>query len=98
MRSVSGSQLGVLAMIIVGAAACTGVIGNASNGPGNGPGAGDTADGDAPPGNSPGIDASVTADPSAAGPAVLRHLTQFEYLNTVRDLLNDTTLTPSQVP
>ncbi len=38
------------------------------------------------------------ADPTLAGAAVLRHLSQIEYLNTVRDLLNDTTLTNAAVP
>ena len=42
--------------------------------------------------------AGQTADPTLAGAAVLRHLSQVEYLNTVRDLLNDTTLTNSDVP
>jgi hypothetical protein len=38
------------------------------------------------------------ADPTLAGTMVLRHLSQVEYLNTVRDLLNDTSLTTDDVP
>src|SRR5450432_1623386 len=38
------------------------------------------------------------ADPTLAGTLVLRHLSQVEYVNTVRDLLNDTSLTPADVP
>ncbi len=38
------------------------------------------------------------ADQTAAGTMVLRHLSQLEYLNTVRDLLNDTSQTTADVP
>jgi uncharacterized protein DUF1592/uncharacterized protein DUF1588/uncharacterized protein DUF1595/uncharacterized protein DUF1585/uncharacterized protein DUF1587 len=38
------------------------------------------------------------ADPTLAGTMVLRHLSQLEYLNTVRDLLGDTSQTTSDVP
>jgi hypothetical protein len=38
------------------------------------------------------------ADPTLAGTMVLRHLSQIEYLNTVRDLLNDTSQTTDDVP
>ncbi|HXN31756.1 MAG TPA: DUF1592 domain-containing protein [Polyangiaceae bacterium] len=42
--------------------------------------------------------AGVPADPTLAGTMVLRHLSQLEYLNTVRDLLNDTSQTTADVP
>ena len=47
-----------------------------------------------------GIGGSVTgpADPNAAGPLPARRLTSREYLNTIRDLLNDTTLQLDDVP
>jgi len=38
------------------------------------------------------------ADPTLAGTMVLRHLSQLEYLNTVRDLLKDTSQTAADVP
>jgi hypothetical protein len=38
------------------------------------------------------------ADPTLAGTMVLRHLSQLEYLNTIRDLLNDTSQTTQDVP
>jgi Protein of unknown function (DUF1592)/Protein of unknown function (DUF1588)/Protein of unknown function (DUF1595)/Protein of unknown function (DUF1585)/Protein of unknown function (DUF1587) len=41
---------------------------------------------------------SVPADPKAAGLFPLQRLTAREYLNTVRDLLGDTTLTVADVP
>lgn len=41
---------------------------------------------------------SALADPTLAGPMVLRHLTQQEYLNTVRDLLGDTSTQALNVP
>ncbi len=40
----------------------------------------------------------VPPDPNAAGPMPLRRLTAREYVNTVRDLLGDTTLATSDVP
>jgi hypothetical protein len=105
MRSL-GVQLGALAA--VAAAACTGAIGDAPGNQGQQPANSDIAgntngatnggvNGNSGNGNSP-IDASAPADPQAAGPAVLQHLTQFEYLNTVQALLGDTSLTASQVP
>jgi hypothetical protein len=45
-----------------------------------------------------GTGGSAAPDPNAAGPLPLRRLTSREYLNTVRDLLGDTTLTAGDVP
>src|SRR5262245_31991987 len=41
---------------------------------------------------------ATPADPNAAGPMPARRLTSREYLNTIRDLLNDTTLKLDDVP
>ncbi len=41
---------------------------------------------------------AATADPTLAGSMVLRHLTQEEYINTVRDLLGDTSTQAINVP
>jgi uncharacterized protein DUF1592/uncharacterized protein DUF1588/uncharacterized protein DUF1595/uncharacterized protein DUF1585/uncharacterized protein DUF1587 len=40
----------------------------------------------------------TTADPNAAGPLPVRRLTAREYLNTVRDLLGDTSLAAGDLP
>jgi len=45
-----------------------------------------------------GTGGTAAPDPNAAGPLPLRRLTSREYLNTVRDLLGDTTLTAGDVP
>jgi len=95
-------------------AACTGTIGptgtdNAGTGNGTGtgtlPGSGSGSDaalaGDATTGGTTSATSTAPwqgADPTLAGTAVLRHLSQIEYLNTVRDLLNDTTLNTTEVP
>jgi hypothetical protein len=94
-------------------AACTGTIGptgtdNAGTGNGTGtgtlPGSGSGSDaalaGDATTGTTSATSTAPWqgADPTLAGTAVLRHLSQIEYLNTVRDLLNDTTLNTTEVP
>jgi hypothetical protein len=49
-------------------------------------------------GSSTGTGGSAAADPNAAGLMPLRRLTAREYLNTVRDLLGDTTLGVGDVP
>jgi hypothetical protein len=45
-----------------------------------------------------GTGGTAAPDPNAAGPLPLRRLTSREYLNTVRDLLGDATLTAGDVP
>jgi hypothetical protein len=91
------------------ASACTGMVGSGGSdslgGPGNtatGNPSSSSANGKA--GSGPGASSSGTtpqgtpADPTLAGTMVLRHLSQLEYLNTVRDLLKDTSLTTNDVP
>jgi Protein of unknown function (DUF1592)/Protein of unknown function (DUF1588)/Protein of unknown function (DUF1595)/Protein of unknown function (DUF1585)/Protein of unknown function (DUF1587) len=46
----------------------------------------------------PGAGGASVADPNAAGPLPVRRLTAREYLNTVRDLLGDTSLAPGDLP
>jgi hypothetical protein len=88
-------------------AGCTGIVGSGGSESNGGPGSNST--GNLPtgsggtvgssPGSGPGTTAQGTpADPTLAGTMVLRHLSQVEYLNTVRDLLNDTSLTTDDVP
>ncbi|WP_438022714.1 DUF1592 domain-containing protein [Sorangium sp. So ce233] len=83
LRSCAGLVLCALA-----AASCTGVLGGSGDAEGR-PG-GSTAP-EAGFENSP-------ADPTSAGVKVLRRLSGREYLNTVRDLLGDTTLRINDVP
>lgn len=45
-----------------------------------------------------GVSPVPVGDPTTAGQMVLRHLTQLEYLNTVRDLLGDTSTLAADVP
>ena len=90
IRSVfRGSAAGALvcAAAVVFGPGCTGKIG-AGGGSGTGASSG-----------TGGTGASTgTADPAAAGLLPLRRLTSREYLNTVRDLLSDTTLGVADVP
>ncbi len=96
----------LVALTVLGGSACKGVIGPGAaglqaSGPGTGGGTGaavGSTGGAAAPGGSSGVDGSVPADPNAAGLFPVQRLTSREYLNTVRDLLNDTTLTTSDVP
>ena len=82
-----------------GGTANTGSGGSGSNSAtGNTGGTGITGSGGVDSNGGTGNAGSGGADPTLAGAAVLRHLSQVEYLNTVRDLLNDTTLTTSDVP
>src|SRR5262245_66526096 len=46
----------------------------------------------------PGTGGSAPPDPNAAGVMQLRRLTSREYLNTIRDLLTDTTIAIDDVP
>jgi hypothetical protein len=101
-------RIGGLALSALMAAACTGTI--SSGGPEalGGSGAGNPSAGnDGRAGSSvTGVSGSgatlspqgTPADPTLAGTMVLRHLSQAEYLNTVRDLLKDTSLTTTDVP
>jgi hypothetical protein len=106
MRRLKNQGL-VLCTLAVGA--CTGVIrnpglaggtgGTGNTGSGIHPGSGNGGSGSSGMTGTAMTDAAgQTADPTLAGTAVLRHLSQLEYLDTVRDLLNDTTLTSTNVP
>ena len=70
----------------------------------NGAGGSGTSGNGATPVVAPGTGAATTtpmgtpAYPTLAGTMVLRHLSQLEYLNTVRDLLGDTSQTTADVP
>jgi hypothetical protein len=84
------------------ASACTGMVGSGGSdslgGPGN-PATGNPSANDGNASSGPGATTQGTpADPTLAGTMVLRHLSQVEYLNTVRDLLKDTSLTTDDVP
>jgi hypothetical protein len=83
-------------------AGCTGVVGS-----GDAAGNGSTAEGNGaavggagtPSGSTGATGGAMSAgDPNAAGTMPLQHLSQIEYLNTVSDLLQDTSLTASQLP
>jgi hypothetical protein len=90
------------------ASACTGMVGSGGSDSTGGPGntaTGNPSANDGKTGSGPGASGSGTttpqgtpADPTLAGTMVLRHLSQVEYLNTVRDLLNDTSQTTDDVP
>jgi len=77
--------------------------GGASTGTGAGTGSGGaitggTAGSGNPTGGATGTGGAAAPDPNASGPLPLRRLTSREYLNTIRDLLGDTTLTTGDVP
>ncbi|MES1206308.1 MAG: DUF1595 domain-containing protein [Pseudomonadota bacterium] len=76
----------------------TGGAGSKTMGTGSTPSATGTSTGGTTPTGTPTGTPGQTADPTLAGTAVLRHLSQVEYLNTVRDLLNDTSLAEANVP
>jgi hypothetical protein len=95
------------------ASACTGLVGSGSSGADSLGGSGNIAlgspspssvgDGKSGSGSSASSPGATTpqgtpADPTLAGTMVLRHLSQVEYLNTIRDLLKDTSLTTADVP
>ncbi len=73
-----------------------------ANGPGATGGPGGTGGPNQGPATTGGANSATggtaTGDPTLAGTMVLRHLSQLEYLNTVRDLLNDTSQTTADVP
>src|SRR5881394_2087197 len=76
------------------AGGCNGQIGSAPTGPGTGGGSGGgggTVVTGAAGAGTGGAAGSAPPDPNAAGLLPLRRLTSREYLNTVRDLLADTT-------
>lgn len=70
----------------------TGNTGTSGTGTGTGSGAGTGV------GTGTGTGTTVVADPTSAGLRPLRLLTGREYLNTVRDLLQDTSLTADALP
>ena len=70
------------------------VIGTGNVGPGSG-GTGGTS---ITPGTDPGTGPVVVADANAAGLRPVRLLTRREYLNTVKDLLSDTSIVPDGLP
>ena len=76
--------------------------GSANGSPGANGGPGATGNASSGNGASSGVNSATgtasTADPTLAGTMVLRHLSQLEYLNTVRDLLGDTSQTAADVP
>jgi hypothetical protein len=90
----------LVVLTALGGGACKGIIGSGVAGvQGMGGGSG------APVGSTGGATAlggssgsSGPPDPNAAGLFPVQRLTSREYLNTARDLLNDTTLTTSDVP
>lgn len=103
------STCGLAIAVSAAIAACTGASGsgdgwgNGSVAPGNGSAA--AGDGSAEAGNmGTGSSSGSTSgtmpagDPNAAGTMPMRHLSQVEYLNTVSDLLQDTSITASQLP
>jgi hypothetical protein len=82
-----------------------GASSNGGNGgmPGTNPGSSGGNPGMIPPVNTATGTSTMTpgggmADPTLAGTMVLRHLSQLEYLNTLRDLLGDTSQTTTDVP
>ncbi|WP_437328033.1 DUF1592 domain-containing protein [Sorangium sp. So ce381] len=93
LRTCAGLVLCALA-----AASCTGVLGGPGDAEERPGGPGDVEE---RPGGSVAPDPSfdgTPADPTSAGVKVLRRLSGREYLNTVRDLLGDTTLHLNDVP
>jgi hypothetical protein len=77
----------LIGVALSGAAGCAGSVGSTT---GAKPGAGGVSGGDGGVGPS--------SDPMAAGVRPLRLLSGREYLNTVRDLLGDTSLQDSALP
>jgi len=87
----SGSPSGVGGSAAGGSGAGTGVGASGGTGTGADTGTGATAGTGATTGTAGGGGTVTPPDPNAAGPLPLRRLTSREYLNTVRDLFNDTT-------
>jgi hypothetical protein len=95
MRKLTLEGLVLCALL---ASACTGMLG--SDGSDSLGGARNSSANDGKTGSTSGAmtPQGTPADPTLAGTMVLRHLSQVEYLNTVRDLLKDTSLTTADVP
>lgn len=90
---------------VSGSGTGTGSVSGGGGGPsGSGQGAAATGGASGVQGANPTTGTATTtpqgtpADPTLAGTMVLRHLSQLEYLNTIRDLLNDTSQTTQDVP
>jgi len=90
----TGRSLATVAWLALVGLGCSGTIGNHEmSGAAGAGGPTGTAGGDGPTGVG-----GAPGDPNAAGVMPLRRLTAREYLNTVRDLLGDTTLGTGDVP
>ena len=82
-----------------GSTATIGSGGGATNTGSGGSGATPTGSGGATPIDPGSVGNQATpGDPTAAGPMPLRYLTSREYLNTVKDLVGDTSLSADDVP